>query len=74
MIKISIGNAYPFDEEVRSYEVKGRDLIAGAIEVTSDEIREALSDPISEVIEAIKISLGKLHLNLLQILLITVLF
>jgi rod shape-determining protein MreB len=62
MIKISIGNAYPFDEEVRTYEVKGRDLIAGApktIEVTSDEIREALSDPIAEVIEAIKTSLEK---------------
>lgn len=62
MIKISIGNAYPFDEEIKTYEVKGRDLIAGApktIEVTSDEIREALSDPISEVIEAIKTSLEK---------------
>ncbi len=62
MIKISIGNAYPFDEEVKTYEVKGRDLIAGApktIEVTSDEIREALSDPIAEVIEAIKTSLEK---------------
>lgn len=62
MIKVSIGNAYPFDDEVKTYEVKGRDLIAGApktIEVTSEEIREALSDPISEVIEAIKNSLEK---------------
>ncbi|MCT4642232.1 MAG: rod shape-determining protein [Bacteriovoracaceae bacterium] len=62
MIKMSIGNAFPYDDEVRTYEVKGRDLIAGApktIEVTSDEIREALSDPISEVIEAIKNSLEK---------------
>ncbi|MCY4524942.1 MAG: rod shape-determining protein [Halobacteriovoraceae bacterium] len=61
-VKISIGNAYPFDEEVKRFEVKGRDLIAGApkiIEVTSDEIRDALSDPISEVVEAIKISLEK---------------
>ncbi len=62
MIKMSIGNAYPFDDEIKSYEVKGRDLIAGApktIEVTSDEIRDALADPISAVIEAIKISLEK---------------
>jgi rod shape-determining protein MreB len=62
MIKMSIGNAYPFDDEIKTYEVKGRDLIAGApktIEVTSDEIREALADPISEVVEAIKISLEK---------------
>ena len=49
-------------KKLRTYEVKGRDLIAGApetIEVTSDEIREALSDPIVEVIEAIKTSLEK---------------
>lgn len=62
MIKISIGNAYPFDEEIKTYEVKGRDLIAGApktIEVTSDEVREALSDTVAEVIEAIKTSLEK---------------
>lgn len=61
-IKMSIGNAYPFDGEIKSFEVKGRDLIAGApkiIEVTSDEIRDALSDPISEVVEAIKVSLEK---------------
>lgn len=62
MIKMSVGNAFPIDDDNKTYEVKGRDLIAGApktIEVTSDEIREALSDPISEVIEAIKNSLEK---------------
>ncbi len=61
-IKIAIGNAYPFDDEIKTYEVKGRDLIAGApktIEVTSDEIREALSEPVNQVIEAIKIALEK---------------
>lgn len=61
-IKMSIGNAYPFDEEVKTFEVKGRDLIAGApkvIEITSDEVREALSDPIFDIIEAIKLSLEK---------------
>ncbi len=63
LIKISIGNAYPFENnEIKTYEVKGRDLIAGApktVELTSDEIREALSDPVNEVIEAIKILLEK---------------
>lgn len=61
-IKINIGNAYPFDNKVKTYIVKGRDLIAGApkvIEVTSDEIRDALSHPISEIIDAIKICLEK---------------
>ena len=61
-IKIAIGNAYPFDDEIKTFEVKGRDLIAGApkiIEVTSDEIRDALADPVAEVVEVIKISLEK---------------
>ena len=60
-IKLAIGNAYPFEEE-RVYEVKGRDLIAGApktIEVNSEEIRDALADPVSAVADAIKVALEK---------------
>ncbi|MBI2605159.1 MAG: rod shape-determining protein, partial [Deltaproteobacteria bacterium] len=60
-IKIAIGNAYPFEEE-KTYEVKGRDLIAGApktIEVSSEEIRDALADPVSAVIDAIKTALER---------------
>jgi rod shape-determining protein MreB and related proteins len=61
-IKISIGNAYAFNEEVKTFEVKGRDLIAGSpkiIEITSDEVRDALTDPVNEVVEAVKFSLEK---------------
>ena len=60
-IKISIGNAYPFEEE-KTYEVKGRDIITGApktIEVNSEEIRDALSEPVSAVADAIKIALER---------------
>lgn len=60
-IKLTIGCAYPFDE-IRTYEVKGRDIIAGSpktIEVNSEEIREALSEPVSAVIDAIKIALER---------------
>lgn len=60
-IKMAIGNAYPFEEE-RVYEVKGRDLIAGApktIEVNSEEIRDALADPVSAVADAIKVALER---------------
>jgi rod shape-determining protein MreB len=61
-IKITLGNAYPLDDDNLSYEVKGRDLIGGApktIEIIAEEIREALADPVAEVIEAIKVSLEK---------------
>jgi rod shape-determining protein MreB len=61
MIKIQIGNAFPF-EELKHCEVKGRDLVGGSpkiIQVTSDEIREALTDPIASIVEAIKTCLEK---------------
>src|SRR6201996_3128672 len=55
-IKISIGNAYPFEEE-KSMEIKGRDLVAGApktIEITSSQVNDALMDPLSEVVDAVR--------------------
>lgn len=60
-IKLRIGNAYPFDVE-RTMEVKGRDLVAGApktIEITSTQINDALMDPLSEVVDAVRTALEK---------------
>ena len=60
-IKIKIGSAYPLEEEM-SLEVKGRDLVAGlpkTITVTSEEIREALQEPIRAILEVTKISLER---------------
>jgi hypothetical protein len=56
LVKKQIGNAYKLDE-VESMEIKGRDLIAGVpktIVVTSDEIREALAEPVGAIVEAVK--------------------
>src|SRR5690606_11330211 len=55
-IKIEIGNAWPFDE-VRVMQVKGRDMIAGVprtVEISSDETREALSEPVSAIVDAVR--------------------
>ena len=60
-IKISIGSAYPLPEET-SMEVKGRDLVAGlpkTLTLTSEEVREALHDPIMTIIEAIRFTLER---------------
>jgi rod shape-determining protein MreB len=60
-IKIEIGSAYPLEQE-RVMAVKGRDLMAGLprkVEVTSEEIREALREPSSAIIEAIKMTLER---------------
>jgi len=60
-IKIKIGSAYPLDEEL-TLEVKGRDLVAGLpkmVTVTSQEIREAMSEPIQAIVEAVRITLER---------------
>ncbi len=60
-IKINIGTAYP-DDEIRKMFVKGRDLVAGipkTIEVDSEEIREAITEPINTIVEAVRIALEK---------------
>ena len=60
-IKITIGSAYPLAKE-KSMEVKGRDLVAGlpkTLKVTSEEIREALQEPISSIVDAVRIALEK---------------
>lgn len=52
-IKIKIGSAYPLAQELRM-EVRGRDMVAGlprTVEVTSEEIRDALSEPVRLIAE-----------------------
>ena len=60
-IKLNIGNAYLFEEE-RSMEIKGRDLVTGApktIEITSSQVNDALMDPLSEMVDAVRTALEK---------------
>jgi len=59
--KIAIGSAYPLPEE-QTIMIRGRNLITGlpeAVEVSSVEIREALSSPINVIIEVIKSALDE---------------
>jgi rod shape-determining protein MreB len=56
LVKKQIGNAYRLDEQ-ESMEIKGRDLIAGVpktIVVTSDEMREALAEPVGAIVESVR--------------------
>ncbi len=60
-VKCTIGTAYP-TEETLTMEIKGRDLVAGVpktLVVTSDEIRDALSEPISAIVEAVLVALER---------------
>jgi len=60
-IKISIGSAYPLEEE-KIMDVKGRDLVNGlpkTLTVTSEEIREALAEPVSTIVESVRVTLER---------------
>lgn len=60
-IKIEIGSAYPLDDEA-SLEIKGRNLVDGLpknITVRSEEIREALSESLDKVVDAVKETLER---------------
>ncbi len=60
-IKIRIGSAAPLPKEM-TMEVKGRDLVAGlpkTITITSQEVREAMADPLQQVIDGIRTTLER---------------
>lgn len=60
-IKIQIGTTYPSGEN-RKMEVKGRDLVAGVpktVEITETDIKEALTEPVNTIVEAVKLTLER---------------
>jgi rod shape-determining protein MreB len=62
-IKIDLGSAFPDDDgSIRSLEVKGRDLVSGIprnLDINSDEIREALSETVNAIVEAVRVALER---------------
>jgi len=61
LIKITIGIAYP-ENEIRTVDVKGRDMVTGipkTIEISSEEVMEAIAEPVNTIVEAVKSSLEK---------------
>ena len=60
-IKIALGSACPLEEELYA-EIRGRDLITGlpkTIVTTTEEIREAIEEPVSAIVDAVKVTLDK---------------
>ena len=60
-VKIEVGSAMPFENE-KSVPVKGRDLVSGlprTFSLSSFEIRDALAEPIHQIVHAIKLTLEK---------------
>jgi rod shape-determining protein MreB len=60
-IKIQMGSAWPMEEELTA-DIRGRDLISGlprTIQVTTEHVREALAEPVSAIVDAVKTTLDK---------------
>jgi rod shape-determining protein MreB len=61
LIKITVGSAYPGDE-IQTMQIKGRDLVAGVpktVELTDEEIRDSLLEPINQIVEAVRVALER---------------
>ena len=60
-IKISLGSAYALEQELHA-EIRGRDLVSGlpkTIVVSTEEIRRAIEEPVSAIIDAVKVTLDR---------------
>ncbi|HJV09112.1 MAG TPA: rod shape-determining protein [Acidimicrobiales bacterium] len=60
-IKIALGSAYPLEEELRA-EIRGRDLVTGlpkTIVTSTEEVRRALDEPVSAIVDSVKVTLDK---------------
>ena len=60
-IKIKIGSAYPYEGE-GTINIKGRNLMDGLpknVDITSEEIREAMSDTVTQIVDSVKSTLEK---------------
>jgi rod shape-determining protein MreB len=60
-VKMALGSAWPLEEELYA-EIRGRDLITGlpkTIVVSTEEIREAIEEPVSAIVDAVKLTLDR---------------
>ena len=60
-LKIKLGSAFPYEDE-STMDVKGRNLVDGLpknIVITAEEVREALADPVGEIVDAVKSTLER---------------
>ncbi len=60
-IKLKLGSAYPYEGEA-AMEIKGRNLLDGlpkSVEITSEQVREALADPVDQILDSIRYTLDR---------------
>jgi rod shape-determining protein MreB len=61
-VKITLGNAFPSDEDGSTMEVKGRDVVSGipkVLELTAAEVKEAMTEPLNSIIDVVRTTLER---------------
>jgi len=61
LIKITIGTAYP-EKEIKTVDIKGRDMVTGipkTLEISSEEVMQAIAEPVNSIVNAVKIALER---------------
>jgi rod shape-determining protein MreB len=63
LVKITIGSAYPVENEQEiAMEIKGRDLVGGipkTLEISSKDIREAIAEPVNAIVDSVRLALER---------------
>ena len=61
-IKVTLGNAFPSEEDADSMEAKGRDVVSGipkVLELTSAEVKEAMTEPLNSIVDVVRTTLER---------------
>ncbi|MBN1254577.1 MAG: rod shape-determining protein [Deltaproteobacteria bacterium] len=61
-VKINLGNAFPAEGNADTLEIKGRDLVSGIpkiLEMTAGEVKEALTEPLNNIVDVVRITLER---------------
>jgi rod shape-determining protein MreB len=61
-VKVTLGNAFPSEEDSDSMEVKGRDVVSGipkVLELTSAEVKEAMTEPLNSIVDVVRTTLER---------------
>jgi rod shape-determining protein MreB len=61
-VKIQLGNAFPSEDNADTMEIKGRDLVSGipkTLDMTAGEVKEALTEPLDNIIDTVRITLER---------------
>ena len=61
-VKVTLGDAFPSDEDANTMEVKGRDVVSGipkVVDLTAAEVKEAMTEPLNSIVDVVRTTLER---------------